>query len=110
MCRLRLVGDSVPPVLEVRGEVYMTNSDLVRLNEQQQQRGEAPFANTRNVTAGSIRLLDPRLCAQRPLRLFCHGVGYAEGLQAQTHMEFLEEIRPYGLPATPRVALFLDTR
>ena len=53
----------------------MTNSDLVRLNEQQQQRGEPPYANTRNVTAGSIRLLDPRVCAERRLHLFCHGVG-----------------------------------
>ena len=103
---LRLIGDSVPPVLEVRGEVYMTNTALVRLNEQQQQRGEAPFANTRNASAGSIRLLDPRLCAQRPLRLFCHGVGYVEGLQARTHMEFLDEIRACGLPVTPRVCCF----
>jgi DNA ligase (NAD+) len=79
---------------------------LVRLNEQQQQRGESPFANTRNVTAGSVRLLDPRLCAQRPLRLFCHGVGHAEGLQAQTHMEFVDEIRSCGLPVTPRVRCF----
>ncbi len=54
---LRLLGKSVPPVLEVRGEVYMTNSDLVLLNEEQQKRGEPPFANTRNVTAGSVRSL-----------------------------------------------------
>ncbi len=60
---LRLLGRSVPPVLEVRGEVYMTNSDLVLLNEEQQKKGEPPFANTRNVTAGSIRQLDlQRLC------------------------------------------------
>ena len=103
---LRLSGENVPPVLEVRGEVYMTNSDLVRLNEDQQQRGEAPFANTRNVTAGSIRLLDPKICAARRLRFFGHGVGYAEGLRAQTHMEFLDEIRSYGLPATPQVECF----
>ena len=56
---LRLSGDDVPPVLEVRGEVYMTNSDLVLLNEEQQQKGEPPFANTRNVTAGSIRHARP---------------------------------------------------
>ena len=103
---LRLSGDAVPAVLEVRGEIYMANSDLVRLNEAQEKKGDPPFANTRNVTAGSIRLLDPRICAQRRLRFFGHGVGLAEGLAAQSHMEFLAELRSYGLPATPRVECF----
>ena len=103
---LRLQGERVPQMLEVRGEVYMTNSDLVLLNEAQRDKGEPPFANTRNVTAGSVRLLDPRLCAERRLRLFCHGVGYVEGLRSQTHMEFLDELRGYGLPATPQVECF----
>jgi len=103
---LRLSGASVPAVLEVRGEVYMTNSDLVLLNEAQERKGEPPFANTRNVTAGSIRLLDPRICAERRLRFFGHGVGLAEGLKARTHMEFLDEIRACGLPATPEVECF----
>ncbi|HBO43375.1 MAG TPA: DNA ligase (NAD(+)) LigA [Planctomycetaceae bacterium] len=103
---LRLSGDSIPPVLEVRGEIYMTNSDLVALNERQRAKGLEPYANTRNVTAGSIRLLDPRICAERRLRLFCHGVGYVEGLRAATHMEFLDELRGYGLPPTPRVECF----
>ncbi len=103
---LRLSGRDVPDVLEVRGEVLMTNSGLVRLNEQQLARGGEPYANTRNVVAGSIRLLDSRICAQRRLMMFCHGVGYAEGLRATTHMEFLDEIRGYGLPATPRVECF----
>lgn len=105
---LRLTGSSLPRVLEVRGEVYMTNQDLVRLNEQQQARGESLFKNTRNVTAGTIRLLDPRICAARHLRFFCHGVGYCEGLRATTHQEFLDEIREYGLPPTPRVACFAN--
>jgi DNA ligase (NAD+) len=103
---LRLLGKSVPPVLEVRGEVYMTNSDLVLLNEEQQKRGESPFANTRNVTAGSVRQLDPRICAQRRLRFFCHSAGDTQGLKAQTHMEFLDELRGYGLAATPYVECF----
>lgn len=105
---LRLLGEHVPEELEVRGEVYMTNSDLVRLNEEQQRRGEPTFANTRNVTAGTIRLLDPRLCAARRLRFFCHGLGFARGLRAQTHIELLDEIRAYGLPVTPHAALFPD--
>ncbi|NLY00677.1 MAG: NAD-dependent DNA ligase LigA [Rhodopirellula sp.] len=104
---LRLpVGDNAPDALEVRGEVYMTNSDLVRLNERQRDQGESPYANTRNVTAGSIRLLDPRICAGRRLRFFCHSVGYAEGLNAVNHMDFLAEMRSYGLPATPHVECF----
>jgi DNA ligase (NAD+) len=100
---LRLFGPNVPRLLEVRGEVYMRNSDLVTLNQRQKQRGEPPFANTRNVTAGSVRLLDPRLCAQRPLHLFCHGVGYAEGIRSDNHMDFLVELQSFGLPATPHV-------
>lgn len=101
-----VLSGSPPPVLEVRGEVYMANSDLVALNEKQMAAGEAVYANTRNVTAGSIRLLDPQLCAERRLRLFCHGVGYCEGLKSRTHAEFLAEIQSYGLPATPFVKHF----
>jgi DNA ligase (NAD+) len=103
---LHLQGKNLPPELEVRGEVYMTNDDLVRLNEEQAKRGQAPYANTRNVTAGTIRLLDPRITAQRRIRFFCHSTGYVEGLKAQTHMEFLEEMRGYGLPPTPHVKCF----
>jgi len=103
---LVLTGEQVPPVLEVRGEIYMANSDLVALNESRRAAGEEPFANTRNVTAGSVRLLDPRICARRRLRLFCHGVGYVEGLKSTTHMEFLDELAGYGLPATPHVECF----
>ncbi len=103
---LTLWGEHLPALLEVRGEVYMANSDLVRLNQEQQAQGEATYANTRNVTAGSIRLLDPRLCAARRLRFFCHGIGQATGVRATSHMEFLHEIQAYGLPATPHVERF----
>jgi len=103
---LRLAGADVPPVLEVRGEVYMTNSDLVALNEQQRAAGLAPYANTRNLAAGAMRMLDPRLCAERRLRVFCHGVGYCEGIRSTQHMDFLGEIGRYGLPPTPMVQCF----
>lgn len=105
---LRLRGEHIPAVLEVRGEIYMTNSGLVALNERQRARGEAPFANTRNVTAGTVRMLDPRICAERKLRMFCHGVGYCEGLAATNHMDFLAELQRFGLPMTPHVACFPD--
>jgi DNA ligase (NAD+) len=96
----------VPPIMEVRGEIYMTNSDLVRLNERQKAHGEPLFANTRNVTAGSIRQLDPEICAYRDLRFFCHSVGYCEGLKAETHVDFLKEMQGYGIPVTPEVQCF----
>lgn len=103
---LRLETDSPPRLMEVRGEVYMTNSELVRLNEIRKEKGEELYANTRNVAAGSIRLLDPRLCAERHLRFFGHGVGAADGVRAKTHMQFLAELKEYGVPATPRVEPF----
>ncbi|MBX7166568.1 MAG: NAD-dependent DNA ligase LigA [Pirellulales bacterium] len=102
---LRLSGRP-PELLEVRGEVYMANSTLVALNERQKALGEPLFANPRNAAAGAIRLLDPRICAQRHLRLFCHGVGATRGLKAKNHLDFLHEIGGYGLPPTPHVERF----
>jgi DNA ligase (NAD+) len=104
---LRLYGD-YPPVLEVRGEIYITNDDLVTINERQQARGEKVFANTRNLAAGALRQLDPRSASEKMLRLLVHGVGYCEGLTAATHMEFLEQVRSFGLPTTPLVQSFPD--
>ncbi|MFM7107818.1 MAG: NAD-dependent DNA ligase LigA [Planctomycetaceae bacterium] len=95
-----------PASIEVRGEVYMTNSDLVALNEEQATRGLAPFANTRNVVAGSIRLLDPRECAGRPLRFFCHGVGDSTGLGAGSQTELLAWATAAGLPVAPGTQVF----
>jgi DNA ligase (NAD+) len=105
---LKLHGRHLPAVLELRGEVYMTNSDLATLNERQKAAGLPLYANTRNCAAGSVRLLDPRLCADRKLRFFAHGVGYCEGLKATNHMDFLREIREYGIPPTPHVKCFPD--
>ncbi|MFM7206999.1 MAG: NAD-dependent DNA ligase LigA [Planctomycetaceae bacterium] len=92
---------SPPASIEVRGEVYMTNSDLVALNERQAEAGQPAFANTRNVAAGSIRLLDPRECAARPLRFFCHGVGDAAGLGAASQTDLLAWAVQAGLPVAP---------
>jgi DNA ligase (NAD+) len=103
---LRLTTKKPPKTLEVRTEVYMANSELVKLNERQVKAGQAEYANTRNVTAGSIRLLDPKICKERNLRVFCHGTGLCEGLQADNHMDFLKEIGAYGLPPTPFVESF----
>ena len=105
---LRLHGAELPQTLELRGEVYMTNADLADLNVSQAARGAAPFKNTRNVTAGTIRMLDSSIAAQRKLRFFCHGVGQAEGLQATDHVEFLAEVARYGIPPTPNVQRFCN--
>jgi DNA ligase (NAD+) len=103
---LRLTTNSPPAVFEIRGEVYMRNTDLVALNQKQQAAGVAVYKNTRNVAAGSIRLLDPKLCAERNLRMFCHGIGYCEGLTSQTYDEFLEDVRSFGLSPTPHAKSF----
>ncbi|EMI20226.1 NAD-dependent DNA ligase LigA [Rhodopirellula maiorica SM1] len=103
---LRLVGDTPPEVLEVRGEVYMTNADLADLNLRQTEAGAEPYKNTRNVTAGTIRLLDPAIAAERKLRFFCHGIGETTGLKAADHIEFLAEVGKLGIPPTPEVQVF----
>ncbi len=103
---LKLSTEKPPKILEVRTEVYMTNSELVRLNERQVKSGQQEYANTRNVTAGSIRLLDPKICKERNLRVFCHGTGLCDGLQSINHMDFLKEIGTFGLPPTPFVQSF----
>lgn len=72
---LRLKGESVPEVLEVRGEMLMTHQDFERLNQEQQRRREKIFVNPRNAAAGSLRQLDPRITANRPLRFFAYGWG-----------------------------------
>ena len=103
---LRLDLDGAPEAIEIRGEVYMTNSDLVALNESQAAQGLTPFANTRNVAAGSIRLLDPRECAVRPLRFFCHGVGDSTGLGVDSQTGLLGWAVAAGLPVAPGTQVF----
>lgn len=99
-----------PQLLEVRGEVYMTNSDLAKLNLRRSEQGQSLYANTRNVTAGTVRLLDSKQAAERRLRFFCHGVGYCEGLKATNHIDFLHELQGYGLPPTPHVRKFSNAQ
>jgi DNA ligase (NAD+) len=99
--RLLTREEKAPTVLEVRGEVYMTNTELSRLNKLQSDRGERVFANCRNAAAGSLKLLDPRQSSQRFLRFFVHSEGEVGGLKATAHDEFLDLIRGFGIPAVP---------
>ncbi|NBU39428.1 MAG: NAD-dependent DNA ligase LigA [Planctomycetia bacterium] len=103
---LRLELDDPPATVEIRGEVYMANSDLVTLNERQASAGLAPFANTRNVAAGSIRLLDPRECAARPLRFLCHGIGDAVAVGVASQADLLTWAQRAGLPIAPHTDVF----
>lgn len=105
---LQLLGKHIPPVVEIRGEAFIANSDFAHIRAQQIAAGEEPFANPRNATAGALKLLDPKLCAARKLRFFSHSVGYSEGTSYRTHAEFLDAIRSWGLPTTPRFATLPD--
>jgi DNA ligase (NAD+) len=102
--RLRSNRESIPDLLEIRGEVYMTNTELSRLNKLQSEQGERIFANCRNAAAGSLKLLDPRQCAQRGLRFFAHSEGELSGVNLTAHDEFLDYIRNLGLPIAPHSA------
>jgi len=102
---LRLATATPPTLLETRGEVYMTRADLARLNRDRIAKGLEPFANPRNSAAGALKLLDPRLCAERRLRLFTYGFS-DEDADVATHLESLDLLSRYGLPVNPHIASF----
>ncbi|MCL2710970.1 MAG: NAD-dependent DNA ligase LigA [Planctomycetaceae bacterium] len=109
---LRLDTPNPPKLLEVRGEVYMHNSDLAELLDKEiikvkrDETGKALPMNTRNVAAGAIRLLDPKICAERHLRFFAHSVGSTEGFSVRNHWSFLYELAACGMPVTPHARHF----
>jgi DNA ligase (NAD+) len=99
---LRLMGEGWPAVLEVRGEVYMPRKGLAALNARLEQAGEKTFANPRNAAAGSLRQLDSRITATRPLSFFAYGWGEVDGLALpERHSAMLERLRDWGLPVNP---------
>ncbi|MGC2517982.1 MAG: NAD-dependent DNA ligase LigA [Burkholderiales bacterium] len=98
---LRLRGAKPPALLEVRGEVIMYKADFDRMNRRQRERGEKEFANPRNAAAGSLRQLDPKITAQRPLRFFAYGLGDSGGMPYERHSEMLDSIADQGVPVSP---------
>jgi len=97
-----LTGDDVPDVFEVRGEIYMGHDDFAALNARQLAAGDDPFANPRNAAAGSLRQLDPRITAQRPLRFYAYTWGEATSLPAATQAGMMARFQAWGLPVNPR--------
>jgi DNA ligase (NAD+) len=101
---LRTIGaiplhvQDAPPLVEVRGEVYMSLHDFTALNERRAEAGESTFMNPRNSAAGTIRQLDPADAAKRPLSIWCYQVGVTEGLSFRTHAEALEWLREHRFP------------
>lgn len=92
-----------PPLIEVRGEIYLPLADFGRLNESRSEQGEAVFANPRNAAAGSIRQLDPAVAASRPLSMWTYGVGRLEGAEFDSHSESLAWLAEKGFRVNPDV-------
>ncbi len=108
---LRTIGaiplrvEDAPRLLEVRGEIYLPLAAFARLNEQRAAAGEPTFMNPRNSAAGSIRQLDPALAASRPLSMWTYGIGEVEGLEFDTHHEWLDWLRDHGFRVNTDVGL-----
>ncbi|MFM2482878.1 NAD-dependent DNA ligase LigA [Celerinatantimonas sp. YJH-8] len=104
---LKLRGN-YPSRIEVRGEVLMPNAGFERLNETRRAKHEKPFANPRNAAAGSLRQLDPRITAQRPLIFFAYAIGVCESTLPETHYQRLMQLREWGCAVSPEVKLVND--
>lgn len=101
---LNLRGDDFPTVLEVRGEVFMSKSGFEEMNEKAEAAGEKVFVNPRNAAAGSLRQLDSKITAKRPLDIYLYSVGYSEGgTLPTTHLETLERLKTWGFRINPEV-------
>lgn len=102
---LKLHGSDWPAVLEVRGEIYMPKAGFEALNARQLETGGKPFANPRNAAAGSLRQLDSKITASRPLELCAYGVGRSDGDLPDTHIGILEALKKWGLPISRELRL-----
>jgi DNA ligase (NAD+) len=100
---LVLHGRDFPDVLEVRGEVYWPRKDFVAFNQQREEKGEETFANPRNATAGTLKLLDSRIVAQRKLAFMCHGFGEIRPFPAESHSELAKKVHQWGIAVNPNL-------
>jgi len=99
---------AVPEKIEVRGEVCMEREAFRNLNRRRTEQGEPPFANPRNAAAGSLRQLDSRITARRPLTMFCYAIGTAEGVTFQTHEAVLRTLAAWGFQVNPLIRPAVD--
>ncbi|MCW2614155.1 MAG: ligase, NAD-dependent [Frankiales bacterium] len=104
----RLSGEDVPPLLEVRGEVFIASDDFTALNARLVEDGRPPFANPRNAAAGSLRQKDPRITASRPLSLTLHGIGAREGWEPASQSAAYAQLGEWGLPVSAYARVFDD--
>ncbi|UCV21290.1 NAD-dependent DNA ligase LigA [Ferribacterium limneticum] len=108
---LRLKGEGWPALVEIRGEVLMFKADFAELNARQRERGDKEFANPRNAAAGSLRQLDSKITAARPLSFFAYGVGAgAEALAVKTHSELMDKLAAWGFPVAVERAVVSGSR
>lgn len=106
---LRLQGTDYPPVLEVRGEVFMTKQGFHKLNDQQRANNDKVFANPRNAAAGSLRQLDSRITATRPLSFYSYAVGVVEQAELpKQHYDLLQQLKQWGLPVSSLIKVVDD--
>lgn len=99
---LKLTGKNIPDVVEVRGEVFMSHAGFEKLNARARERGDKLFVNPRNAAAGSLRQLDPQLTAERPLEIYCYGVGeVTEGVLPGRQGDILEQLKTWGMRINP---------
>jgi DNA ligase (NAD+) len=103
---LRLIGNGYPSTLEVRGEVFMPKAGFEAYNEKARAAGEKTFVNPRNAAAGSLRQLDPKLTAARPLDIYAYSIGHVEGGELPgNHSEILDQLQEWGLKTCPERAI-----
>src|SRR5690606_36628521 len=95
---MRLKTKNPPRLFEVRGEALMFKKDFLTLNEDQQEAGEVPFANPRNASAGTIRQIDPKIAASRPLRFFGYALGDVDGVDISSQTKIIDTFREWGIP------------
>ena len=102
---LRLNTSTPPKLFEVRGEVYMTRAELVRINHDRTAANVKPYENTRNLSAGTLKLLDPKECSKRKLSFFGYGTGALDGIEIRTQIDLFDTLKAFGFPVNPHLKL-----
>ncbi len=103
---LKLASAKPPRVFEARGEVYMTRGELVRINAEQAKNKQEAYKNARNLTAGTLKLLDPKECVKRKLNFFAYGAGAVDGLIIKSQKDLLDTLKTFGFPINPHTQVF----